>query len=104
MSTYLSIASKKEAKVLMGALEKKNLVTEGGVSTTLLNLPGTGHVMSALGQRLHIEPASNGARGFEQNHYMILFLFQLLMHAVFHHSLSNFPNPLNFHDSSLCGR
>ena len=73
-------------------------------STTLLNLPGTGHVMSALGQRLHIEPASNGARGFEQNHYMILFLFQLLMHAVFHHSLSNFPNPLNFHDSSLCGR
>ena len=40
---YLSIASKKEAtKVFMGALEKKDLVTEAGVSTTLLNLPGTG--------------------------------------------------------------
>ena len=62
LSTYLSIASKKEAKVFMGALEKKNFVTtEAGVSTTLLDLTGTGHVRSALGQRLHIEPASHGA-------------------------------------------
>ena len=46
----------------MGALEKKNFVTtEAGVSTTLLDLTGTGHVRSALGQRLHIEPASHGA-------------------------------------------
>ena len=59
LSTYLS---KKEAKVFMGALEKKNFVTtEAGVSTTLLDLTGTGHVRSALGQRLHIEPASHGA-------------------------------------------
>ena len=41
VSTYLSIASKKEAKVFMGALEKKDLVTEAGVNTTLLHLPGT---------------------------------------------------------------
>ena len=75
-STYLSIASKKEAKVFMGALEKKNFVTEAGGSTTLLDLPGTGHVRSALGQRLHIEPASHGALHSEGLEAVIVIIHQ----------------------------
>ena len=74
LSTYLS---KKEAKVFMGALEKKNFVTtEAGVSTTLLDLTGTGHVRSALGQRLHIEPASHGALHSEGLEAVIVIIHQ----------------------------
>ena len=117
--------------MFMGALEKKNFVTtEAGVSTTLLDLTGTGHVRSALGQRLHIEPASHGALHSEGLEAVIVIIHQqpqetptlprlpredirlrlqlflpIFIHvAVFHHSvvLSYFPNSLNFHDSSLC--
>ena len=48
----------------------------GGVSTTLLDLTGTGHVRSALGQRLHIEPASHGALHSEGLEAVIVIIHQ----------------------------